>query len=225
MKQSHSSVQQRAIKIIQMLRGATKRMPKTASTLIIERYGKSPYLILISCLLSLRTKDTTSYPASCRLFAKAKTPQSMLKLRLSAIEKLIYPVGFYRNKAKSILSVSEDILDRFDGKVPNSKDDLLSLHGVGLKTANLVLAEAFDVPAICVDTHVHKISNRLGLVKTETPDETESALRELLPKKYWIEYGRLLVIWGQNICVPISPFCSECAIADLCPRIGVTRSR
>ena len=225
MKQSHSSVQQRAIKIIQMLRGATKRMPKTASTLIIERYGKSPYLILISCLLSLRTKDTTSYPASCRLFAKAKTPQRMLKLRLSAIEKLIYPVGFYRNKAKSILSVSEDIIDRFDGKVPNSKDDLLSLHGVGLKTANLVLAEAFDIPAICVDTHVHKISNRLGLVKTKTPDETESALRELLPKKYWIEYGRLLVIWGQNICVPISPFCSQCAIADLCPRIGVTRSR
>ena len=225
MKESHSSVQRRAIKIIQVLRGATKGMPKTASSLIVERYGKDPYLILISCILSLRTKDITSFPASCRLFAKAKTPKKMLKLRLSSIEKLIYPVGFYRNKAKSIHSISKDLIERFGGKVPDSKEELISLHGVGLKTANLVLGEAFDKPAICVDTHVHKVSNRLGLVKTNTPEETEQALKELLPKRYWTEFGRLLVIWGQNICVPVSPFCSKCAIADLCPRVEITRSR
>ena len=225
MNQSHSSVQHRALKILEMLRGATKGMPETASTLIIERYGKDPYLILISCILSLRTKDKVSYPASIRLFEKAQTPQAMLKLSPSTIEKLIYPTGFYRTKAKSILSVSNDLIDRFGGKVPNSEDELLSLHGVGIKTANLVLGEAFDIPAICVDTHVHKISNRLGLVKTQTPEQTEKALKKLLPERYWTEFGRLLVIWGQNICVPISPFCSGCAIADLCPRSVVTKSR
>lgn len=225
MKQSHSSVRQRVIKIIKVLRGATKGMPKPASLLIIERYGKDPYLILISCLLSLRTKDTTSYPASCRLFEHARTPQEMLALPISTIEKLIYPCGFYRNKAKSLHSVSEDLIERFDGKVPNSEEALLSVKGVGIKTANLVLGEAFDVPAICVDTHVHKISNRLGLIKTNTPEESEIALKKIVPRKDWTEFGRLLVAWGQNICVPISPFCSKCAIADLCPKIGVTTSR
>ncbi len=225
MKQSHSAVRQKVIKIIRLLRGATKGMPKPASSLIIERYGKDPYLILISCLLSLRTKDTTSFPASCRLFARAKTPKSMLKLSLSAIEKLIYPVGFYRKKARTIIAISSDLISCFDGKVPDSEEKLLSLNGVGIKTANLVLGEAFDVPAICVDTHVHKISNRLGLVKTNTPEETEVALKKLLPRRYWIEFGRLLVVWGQNICVPVSPLCSNCTIADLCPQIGVSKSR
>ena len=225
MKQSHSSKQRRAIEIIRLLRGATKGMPKTASSLIIDRYGKDPYLILISCILSLRTKDTASFPASTRLFVKARSPKGMLKLTPKTIEKLIYPVGFYRTKADTILTISHDLIGRFKGKVPDNEKDLLSLHGVGIKTANLVLGEAFDIPAICVDTHVHKISNRLGLVKTSTPEETEKALKTLLPKNYWTEYGRLLVIWGQNICVPVSPFCSKCAIADLCPRIGVTKSR
>lgn len=225
MKQSHSNELQRAIKIIRMLRGATKGMPETANSLIIDRYGKDPYLILISCILSLRTKDTTSYPASTRLFAKARSPKGMLKLSPKTIESLIYPTGFYRTKALNILKISQDLLDRFDGMVPKSEKDLLSLHGVGIKTANLVRGEAFDIPAICVDTHVHKISNRLGLVKTDTPEQTEKALKELLPKQYWTEFGRLLVMWGQNICVPISPFCSKCAIADLCPRVGVKRSR
>jgi len=208
-----------------MLRGATRGMPKTASSLIIDRYGKDPYLILISCILSLRTKDTTSYPASIRLFAKARSVKGMLKLSPKLIEKLIYPVGFYHTKAKTILAISQDLLDRFGGMVPKGERELLSLHGVGIKTANLVRGEAFDIPAICVDTHVHKISNRLGLVETKTPEQTEQALKELLPKRYWTEYGRLLVIWGQNICVPVSPFCSQCAIAELCPRRGVTRSR
>ena len=225
MKQSHSGKRERALQIIKILRHATKGMLQPASGLIIDRYGKSPYLILISCLLSLRTKDTTSYPASCRLFAKARSPKGMLKLSISAIEKLIYPVGFYRNKASTLHTVSEDLLDRFDGKVPHSKDELMSLNGVGLKTANLVLGEAFDIPALCVDVHVHRISNRLGLIKTKTPEETEEALQKLIPKRYWVEYGKLLVTWGQNICVPVSPWCSSCAIADLCPRIGVKRSR
>jgi len=215
----------RAIQIVKRLRIATQKMEKPAATQIVEQYGRNPYLVLISCILSLRTKDTVSLPASLRLFAQAKTPQEMLKLPLDTIEKLIYPSGFYRNKAKQILQISKDILDEFNGKVPNTLDELLSFKGVGLKTANLVLAEGFGIPAICVDVHVHRISNRLGLIKTKTPQETEQALKKILPSEYWAEWNKLLVMWGQNICVPISPFCSKCAIADLCPRVGVKKSR
>lgn len=225
MKESHVELKARAVKIIEILRTATRGMEKPASMQIVERYGRKPFLILMGCLLSLRTRDITSFPASCRLFAKAKTPRGMLKLPLKTIEKLIYPVGFYRNKAKLIHSMSKDILDRFQGKVPNSQEELLSIKGVGLKTANLVLGEAFGIPALCVDTHVHQISNRLGLVKTKTPKETELMLQSIIPKESWVEFGYLMVMWGQNICVPISPKCSQCAIAKLCPRIGVTRSR
>ena len=225
MKESHSNTRKRAIQIIKILRMATKGMLQPASTLIIDRYGKNPFLILISCILSLRTKDSVSFPASCRLFSKARSPKGMLKLSLKQIEKLIFPVGFYRTKAKSIHAICEDLLKRFDSQVPNRKDELMSLKGVGLKTANLVLGEAFDIPALCVDVHVHRISNRLGLVKTKTPEETEQALQKLLPKKYWVEYSKLIVTWGQNICVPVSPFCSICAISDMCPKIGVKRSR
>ena len=141
------------------------------------------------------------------------------------IEKLIYPTGFYRKKAALLHEVSQDLIERFKGKVPKTEQELLSINGVGRKTANLVLGVAFDIPAICVDTHVHRVSNRLGLVKTKTVDETEIALKKILPPEYWVEYNHLLVVWGQNICVPISPKCSQCAIAQLCPRIGVTRSR
>jgi endonuclease-3 len=225
MKESRVERQARAVKIIKILQAATRDMLLPASTQIVARYGKDPYLILVGCLLSLRTQDTVSFPASCRLFAKAKTPKSMLKLPISTIEKLIYPVGFYRNKAKILHSMSKDLLERFGGKVPKTSDELLSIKGIGLKTANLVLGEAFGVPALCVDTHVHRISNRLGLVKTKTPEETERALQQIVPKKYWVEFGKLLVTWGQNICVPILPKCSECAISKLCPKIGVTKSR
>ncbi len=225
MNYSRSSVQHRVVSIIRMLRGATKGMQEPASSLIIKRYGKDPYLILISCLLSLRTKDTISFPASVRLFEHAKTPHAMLRVPIEDLEKVIHDTGFYRNKAKTLRSVSKDLIDRFGGKVPKSKEELLSIKGIGIKTANLVLGEAFGIPALCVDTHVHKISNRLGIVKTKSPEETEKALQSIVPKKYWIEYGRLLVVWGQNICVPIRPFCSNCAIADVCPRIGVTSSR
>lgn len=215
----------RALRIISILRKATQDMEKPASIQIVEEYGKKPYLVLISCLLSLRTKDTVSLPASQRLFGHAQTPREMLKLPLSLIEKLIYPTGFYRRKARLLHEVSADLLARFKGNVPHTFKELTSISGVGSKTANLVLGMAFDIPAICVDTHVHRISNRLGLVKTRTPDETEAALKKMLPPTQWIEYNNLLVMWGQNICVPLSPRCSECAIADLCPRIGVKRHR
>ena len=215
----------RAIEIIRTLKKATDGMQKTASQLIVQQYGQDPYLILISCILSLRTKDSTSYPASCRLFQKVKTPDQMLKVPISLIEKYIYPVGFYRNKAKNLHEISHCLLKWYDGKVPADKTKLMKLPGVGLKTTNLVLGVAFNIPALCVDTHVHRIANRLGLVITNTPEETEQALKKIVPSKYWIELGQLLVIWGQNICVPISPKCSQCAIASLCYRIGVMRHR
>lgn len=216
---------ERAIRIIQILRKATKSMEQPASVNIVNQYGQDPYLVLISCLLSLRTKDTVSFPASQRLFEHAKTPAQMLKIPIKTIEKLIYPTGFYHRKAILLHEVSKDLLERFKGKVPKIEQELLSIKGVGRKTANLVLGVAFDIPAICVDTHVHRISNRLGLVKTKTTDETETELKKVLPPEYWTEYNHLLVIWGQNICVPISPHCSKCAIAHLCPKTGVTKHR
>lgn len=200
-------------------------MVEPASVSIVKQFGRDPFLVLVSCLLSLRTKDTTSLPASCRLFSYAKTPQELLGLPLEQIQQLIYPVGFYRRKAAQLHQISHDLIERFAGKVPDNLDDLLSLPGVGLKTANLVLAEGFNIPAICVDVHVHRISNRLGLIQTKTPEETEAALKKLLPKQYWSEWNRLLVMWGQNVCVPISPRCSQCPLSGLCPQVGVTRSR
>ena len=216
---------ERAIRIIHLLRKATKGMVQPASISIIEQYGRDPYLVLISCLLSLRTKDTVSLPASVRLFEYAKTPSQMLALPISKIEKLIYPTGFYHRKAQLLHTVSQDLLKRFSGKVPANLEDLLSIKGVGRKTANLVLGVAFEIPAICVDTHVHRVSNRLGLVKTKTTDETEQELKKILPPEYWIEFNHLLVVWGQNICVPISPFCSKCVLLPICPQIGVTKRR
>lgn len=215
----------RAQQIITILRTATHGMVEPASVTIKQKYGQDPYLILISCLLSLRTKDTVSLPASLRLFEHARTPQEMLAVPIKTIEQLIYPCGFYRRKAIQLHYVSQVLLDRFNGVVPSTQEALLSIKGVGIKTANLVLGEGFSIPALCVDTHVHRISNRLGLVSTKTPEETEKALQAVLPPEYWIEYNYLLVKWGQNVCVPISPFCSKCPIRSLCPRIGVTSSR
>lgn len=200
-------------------------MVQPTVTQIVEEYGQDPFLILISCLLSLRTKDAVSLSASKKLFQYARDPYTLSRIPISKIEKLIYPVGFYRRKALLLHAISKDLITRFQGKVPHTRTDLLSLKGVGLKTANLVLGEGFGVPSICVDTHVHRISNRLGLVKTKTPDQTEKALARLVPKKYWIELNRLLVMWGQNVCVPISPFCSMCVLSSLCPKIGVKRHR
>ena len=192
---------------------------------MVGKRWKSPFLVLISCLLSLRTKDETTLPASERLFALAENPVEMLKLPAPEIEKAIYPVGFYKTKARTILNLCRDLLDRFDGQVPSDLETLLTFKGVGRKTANLVLVEGFDKPGICVDTHVHRISNRLGYVRTRTPEETEYALRRKLPVKYWKEYNALLVVWGQNRCKPVSPLCSTCPVNRVCRKAGVNVSR
>jgi len=184
-----------------------------------------PFRVLIACLLSLRTKDETTGPAAARLFAFADTPRAMLRLTPRQIERAIFPVGFYRTKARVILGVCRDLIERFDGRVPNDIDALLTLKGVGRKTANLVVTQGFNKPGICVDVHVHRISNRLGYVKTRNPEETEMALRRRLPRRYWIGYNDLLVSFGQNICQPVSPRCSVCPVSHACPRLGVTRSR
>lgn len=195
---------------------------------IREESGNDPFFVLISCLLSLRTKDKVTEAASRRLFALMKSPVSpgtLLELPLKRIEKAIYPVGFYRTKARTLHGISRDLIKRFGGKVPGTLEELLSLKGVGRKTANLVVTLAFGKPGICVDTHVHRISNRLGYVKTKTPEATEMALRKKLPHRYWIEFNDLLVPFGQNLCKPISPFCSRCPVERYCPKVGVTLRR
>jgi len=186
---------------------------------------KDPFQILISCLLSLRTKDEVTAEASLRLFARAKTPQQLLALPVRSIEKLIYPVGFYRTKARRIHQICRHILGRFLGKVPDTLEELLTLPGVGRKTANLVVTLGLGKHGICVDTHVHRISNRLGYVQTKTPEQTEMALREKLPRRYWISYNDLLVSFGQMLCRPISPWCSRCPVERTCAKVGVTTSR
>ena len=211
-------------KMLKIIRGEARQWrPPVAGTFVNSPHA--PFKILISTVLSLRTKDTTTEPASHRLFIKADTPQKMLTLSAEEIEKLIYPVGFYRTKARNILVICRRLLDDFGGKVPSEMDQLLSLKGVGRKTANLVLTVGYNKYGICVDTHVHRISNRWGLVRTTTPDKTEEALRRVLPKRHWIAFNDALVSYGQNLCSPISPFCSRCKIAKLCPRIGVRHRR
>jgi endonuclease-3 len=192
---------------------------------VIANRGGTPFEILISTLLSLRTKDEVTSAASVRLFSVARTPQAMLKLTEKKIKSLIYPVGFYPTKAARILEISRLILEQYHGRVPDTIEELLSLPGVGRKTANLVLIEGFKKDAICVDTHVHRISNRIGYVQTTSPDKTEFALRDKLKRKYWIRYNEMLVAFGQVICRPVSPFCSRCPVNDMCPRIGVDRNR
>jgi len=192
---------------------------------LMSRHDRDPFKILISTILSLRTKDEVTAQASKRLFDVADNPYEMLKLSEGEIEKLIYPVGFYRNKARTIKEICKELIENYGGKVPDSLDELLKLKGVGRKTANLVVTLGYDKPGICVDTHVHRIMNRIGYVKTKTPEETEFALRKKLPKKYWKKINELLVALGQHICHPTSPKCSICPIKDYCNRIGVVRSR
>lgn len=193
------------------------------SYLARDRY--QPFTILISTLLSLRTKDEVTALATQGLFRLAGTPAEMARLAPDTIERAIYPVGFYRNKARTILAVCRELLDRHDSRVPDTMEQLLALSGVGRKTANLVLTLGFGKAGICVDTHVHRISNRLGYVQTKTPEETEFALREKLPHKYWIDYNTLLVAFGRRICRPISPLCSSCPISVYCDRVGIVKSR
>jgi endonuclease-3 len=191
----------------------------------IATRGATPFEVLVSTLLSLRTKDEVTGEAAKRLFAEARTPEEMLALGEKRIAKLIYPVGFYPTKAKRLVTISAILVERYDGAVPADLDEMLKLPGVGRKTANLVMVEGFKQPAICVDTHVHRISNRIGYVATKTPEATEFALREKLPKQYWKIYNELLVAFGQVLCRPISPFCSKCPVAEMCPRLGVDKSR
>ena len=184
-----------------------------------------PYLLLVSCLLSLRTKDETTYPAAQRLFKLADTPQKMLELDPELIEKTIYPVGFYHNKTKTIHHISQELIDNYGGKVPDNLDELLKLKGVGRKTANLVLARGFKIPAICVDTHVHRISNRFGYVSTKDPTQTEMELRKKLPKKWWFTINTVLVRHGQEVCKPIGARCFECPVEKYCNKIDVKQAK
>jgi endonuclease-3 len=188
-------------------------------------HGPDPFRILVSCVISLRTKDEVTYPATERLFDRVRTPRDMVRLRESTIARLIYPAGFYRRKANQIRAICRMLIDRFDARVPDTIERLLELPGVGRKTANLVVTLGFGKPGICVDIHVHRITNRLGWVRTRNPDETERVLREVLPPRHWIPINETLVRHGQQVCTPLSPRCSICPVEPDCPRSGVTRSR
>jgi endonuclease-3 len=212
------------IQILECLKAAVRKLPDPSVTLVGKRW-KSPYLVLISCLLSLRTKDETTLPAAERLFELAQTPERMLKLSFREIERAIYPVGFYRTKARRILDISRVLATEHQGEVPDTLEALLSFKGVGRKTANLVLVEGFGKPGICVDTHVHRITNRFGYVRTRTPNETETALRKKLPPALWKDINWILVLWGQNVCRPVSPKCSGCPISKMCRKIGIESCR
>ena len=208
---------------IRVVREMVEEWREPAVTRVSRR--RDPFKVLIACVLSLRTKDEVTAQASSRLFAEADTPEAILRLSEQKIADLIYPAGFYRTKSKNIRKICSILLERYDGKVPREIDDLLGLPGVGRKTANLVITIGYRLPGICVDTHVHRISNRWEYVETRTPDQTEFALRERLPEKYWIEFNDLLVTFGQNLCVPISPRCSLCRLSRSCAKVGVERSR
>ena len=213
----------KVLKVIRLIENQLK--PFNIDWLKEENRKEDPYKVLVSCVLSLRTKDSVTEEATKRLFNKVNSPFKMVKLSTQQIEKLIYPVGFYRQKAKYIKELSKKIIKDFKGKVPSNLEDLLKLKGVGLKTANLVLGRSFGIPAICVDTHVHRIANRIGWVKTKSPKETEEKLKNIIPKNYWIRINSLLVAFGQRICLPASPFCSRCFVSKFCKKVGVKRSR
>jgi endonuclease-3 len=191
----------------------------------IARRKRDPFQVLVSTILSLRTKDEVTAEASRRLFALASRPEELAALPLGVIRDAIYPVGFYKTKARTVRDVARKLLAEYGGKVPDSIDELLAFKGVGRKTANLVITLGYGKDGICVDTHVHRVSNRLGLVATSDPEATEYALMKVLPRRHWIGYNELLVSFGKNVCKPISPHCSRCPLASFCPRIGVEKSR
>ena len=210
-------------KIVQILKEQYK--DKTSALMDVASTRRDPFLTLVSCLLSLRTKDEVTAVASKRLFELANTPEQMLRLKSEEIETAIYPVGFYRRKTQQILDICRVLVAEYESRVPDNIEELLKLKGVGRKTANIVITMGYNKPGIAVDTHVHRISNRLGLVATKDPHKTEFALRKTLPKPYWIIFNELLVKHGKAICTPISPKCSICPITEYCSRVGVTRSR
>ena len=200
-------------KIVENLQKANQ--PRSEFVNLMEEF-RNPYLVLIACILSLRTNDKTTYPATLRMLELAKTPQEMMNISEDDLANAIYPVGFYKNKAKQIIELSKTIVEKLNGKVPDTIENLIKFNGVGRKTANLVLAKGFGIPAICVDVNVHRIFNRIGYVTSKTPDETEFALREKLPQKYWLDINTLIVTHGQNVCKPTKPKCDECPIREFC---------
>jgi endonuclease-3 len=206
--------------IVKILKKEYKRF-KTPFVTIDAETTREPFRVLISTIISLRTKDNTTAEASNRLFKLASNPNDMLMLRIPQIEKALYPAGFYRVKARTIKEVCRELVDKYGSKVPSDLNELLKLKGVGRKTANLVVTLGYNKPGICVDTHVHRIFNRLGYIKTKNPDESEMELRKKLPKRYWIDINSLLVAYGQNICKPIGPKCDICKIEHLCKKVGV----
>lgn len=209
-------------KISEAVRKEGKPLPSVST---IAQRKSDPFRVLVSTIISLRTKDAVTLSSSEKLFKLADTPHAMLKLSKEEVEKAIYPAGFYRNKAQNILAISQILIDQHGGKVPSDQQKLLELPGVGIKTANLTLNLGFGIEAICVDIHVHRISNRIGWIATKTPEESEKALQLVMPKEFWIPLNEILVSFGQTICTPVSPFCSRCPIYNDCQRVGVTRSR
>lgn len=203
-------------KIVEKLNQA--KQPRSEFVELMEQF-QDPYLVLIGCILSLRTNDKTTYPATLRMLELAKTPEEMAKVNVKDLAQAIYPVGFYENKARQIVELSRQIVEKLNGKVPDEIEDLIKFNGVGRKTANLVLAKGFNKPAICVDVHVHRIFNRLGYINTKTPEETEMELRKHLPIKHWLDINTLLVTHGQNVCKPQRPKCAECPISEYCKKI------
>jgi endonuclease III len=223
-KNAKSQNRRRAERLIKAIAAAENKGP-LPSVSKIARKKRDPFRILVSTVISLRTKDEVTEAASGRLFDLADTPGGISGLRLDTIRKAIYPAGFYKTKAKTIRDIARRLVAEYNSRVPDSVDELLTFKGVGRKTATLVVSLGYGKPAICVDTHVHRISNRLGLVATFHPTETEYALMDVIAKRYWIGYNELLVSFGQHICKPVSPHCSTCPVQRSCPRIGVTRSR
>jgi endonuclease-3 len=211
-----------------MMKILARAFPEEAAPVITRLsrdVKKDPFIVLVGTLLSLRTKDETTEKVLGNLMPLIKSPQDMIDMPQGELEKLIYPVGFYRNKAKTLKEVASKIINMYGGRVPDTIEELLTIRGIGRKTANLVVTEGYGKPGICVDTHVHRISNRLGVVSTKTPHQTEDELRKVLPRKYWITYNALLVSFGKRICTPLSPKCSECPLEGICEKRGVTRSR
>jgi endonuclease III len=209
--------------VIRKIRRASVSWKTPVVTQISQQ--NDPFRVLVSCILSLRTRDEVTDVASEQLFALADSPKLMASLEKETIEKAMYPVAFYRNKAEALINLCHELIDRYDGAVPDTLEELLSFKGVGRKTANLTLTLGHGKMGICVDTHVHRISNRWGYVATKNADATEMALRKKLPKKYWMEFNDLLVSFGQNCCKPLSPMCSQCCVSEQCEKIGVGKHR
>jgi endonuclease-3 len=213
------------IRVLEQRLSAFRSTCRVTTLTEVQTSRRSAFHLLVSCIISLRTKDEVTHEASRRLFRLADSPAELAELAESEIAKAIYPAGFYKTKAGQLRRIAATLAADHGGAVPGDEAALLALPGVGRKTANLVLGLGFGIPAICVDTHVHRISNRLGMVATKTPDASEKALQAVLPEDLWIDINDLLVTFGQNRCHPTSPKCNGCPLDDLCPRIGVTRHR